>query len=94
MVTATYCTWVTLVAVKKMRTARGTTMIKMVRNCRARNASAPSWTALAMSFIVAVPSSAARTLRMRSSPVPMEASEATMAKDNQIRSELEKLKIW
>ena len=46
---------VTLVAVKKIRTASGTMMMPMVLNWRARNASAPSWIALAMSCILAVP---------------------------------------
>ena len=50
-----YAVWVTLVAVKKISTARGMMMIPMVLNCRARKASAPSWMALAMSFMVAVP---------------------------------------
>ena len=40
-------------------------MIPNVPNCRARNASAPSWIALAMSFIDVVPWSAASTPRTR-----------------------------
>ena len=43
----------------------------MARNWRARNASAPSWTAWAISFIFSVPWSAARTLRASSSPEAM-----------------------
>ncbi len=46
---------VTLVAVKKMRTARGTMMSRIVRNWRFKNASAPSWMARAISRILSVP---------------------------------------
>jgi hypothetical protein len=61
----------TLVAVKKMRTASGTTMTAIVLNWRARNASAPSWMALAISCILALPLSAASTPRAKMSPVMM-----------------------
>ena len=46
---------VTLVAVKKMRTASGTMMMRIVRNWRFKNASAPSWMARAISCILSVP---------------------------------------
>ncbi len=61
----------TLVAVKKMRMASGMMIMTMARNWRARNASAPSWTAWAISFIFSVPWSAARTLRASSRPAAM-----------------------
>ncbi len=61
----------TLVAVKKMRMASGMMIMTMARNWRARNASAPSWIALAISFIFNVPWSAARTLRASSRPEAM-----------------------
>ncbi len=86
--------WVTLVAVKKMSTASGMMMIPMVLNCRARNASAPSWMALAMSFIEAVPWSAARTPRTSSRATTMEATAQTSAKYSQVFSVLCSEKIW
>ena len=45
----------------------------IVRNCRERNASAPSCTAWAISFILGVPCPAFSTLRASSSPaaIPM-----------------------
>ena len=89
-----YTVWVTLVAVKKMRTASGTMMIPMVLNWRARKASAPSWMALAMSFIEAVPWSAARTPRTRNSATTMEATAHSSAKYSQSFSELWSEKIW
>ena len=61
----------TSVAVKKMRMASGMMIITMARNWRARKASAPSWTAWAISFILIVPWSAASTLRASSSPATM-----------------------
>ncbi len=45
----------TLVAVKKIRMASGTMIMAMARNWRPRNASAPSCTARAISFIFGVP---------------------------------------
>ena len=92
--TQVYTVWVTLVAVKKMRTAKGTMMIPMVLNCRARKASAPSWMALAMSFIEAVPWSAARTPRTSSSATTMAATAQTSAKYSHIFSLLFSKKIW
>ena len=86
--------WVTLVAVKKMSTASGMMMIPMVLNCRARKASAPSWMALAMSFIEAVPWSAARTPRTRKRATTMEATAQTSAKYSQVFSVLCSVKIW
>ena len=89
-----YTVWVTLVAVKKMSTASGTMMIPMVLNWRARKASAPSWMALAMSFIEAVPWSAARTPRTSRSATTMEATAHTSAKYSQVFSLLWSEKIW
>ena len=45
----------TLVAVRNTSTARGTTMMRITRNCRRRKATAPSWMAPAISRMVAVP---------------------------------------
>ena len=67
----------TLVAVKKIRMASGMMIIAMARNWRARNAWAPSWTAWAISFILAVPWSKARTLRASSRPATMPTMPAT-----------------
>ena len=66
----------TLVAVKKMRMASGTTMMPIVRNWRFRNASAPSWTARAISRILGVPVSAASTLRASRRPAAMPTTPA------------------
>ena len=85
--------WVTLVAVKKIRMASGMMMMPIVLNWRERNASAPSWIALAMSCILAVPWSAARTPRTRNSATTMAASEQASAKYSQSFSELSSEKI-
>ena len=90
----THTGWVTLVAVKKMSTASGTMMIPMVLNCRARKASAPSWTALAMSTMEAVPESVASTPRTRRSATTMAAKAQTNARYSQVFSLPEKTKAW
>ena len=77
---------VTLVAVKKIRTARGTTMMAIVRNWRFKNASAPSWIAWAISRILAVPVSAASTPRARMRPTMMPTTPATRATISQTQS--------
>ena len=69
-------------------------MIPIVLNCRARNASAPSWMALAMSFIDAVPWSAASTPRTRNRATTMAAMEQMMAKYSQSFSLLVSEKLW
>ena len=56
---------------------QGTTMMAMVRNWRLRNASAPSWTARAISRILGVPVSAASTLRASRRPAAMPTTPAT-----------------
>ena len=84
----------TVVAVKKMRTASGTTMMRMVRNWRFKNASAPSWMARAISRILSVPVSAASTPRARMSPVAMPTTPATMATTSQVQSAPAMWKAW
>ncbi len=60
-----------------MRMASGTTMMAIVRNWRDKNASAPSCTAWAISFIFDVPWSKASTLRASSRPAAMPTMPAT-----------------
>ena len=55
----------TFVDVRNTMTASGTRITPMVLNWRFRYAIAPSWIALAISFIFGVPWSAASTPRMR-----------------------------
>ena len=83
----------TLVAVKKISTASGMTMIPMARNCRRRKATAPSWMAAAISRILGVPVSAARTPRMRTSPTPRPKTAVTRAMTNHTFSVFEKTKL-
>ena len=76
----------TLVAVKKIKMARGMMIITMARNCRAKKAWAPSWTACAISFILTVPWSAARTLRASSNPAAMPTTPAIKQMYSQVLS--------
>ena len=85
---------VTLVAVKKMRTARGTMMMAMARNWRRRKASAPSWMAAAISRIFAVPVSAASTPRMRTGPRRCRRAAAARAMTNHTFSVPWRTKLW
>ena len=84
----------TLVAVKKIRMARGMMIITMARNWRARNAWAPSWTASAISFILAVPWSKERTFRARSSPETMPTMPANRQMYNHVLSTPPRWKAW
>ncbi len=84
----------TLVAVKKMRMASGMMMITMARNWRARNASAPSWIARAISFILAVPWSKASTFRASSRPAAMPTMPATRQMYSQVLSVPPRWKAW
>ena len=77
-----------------MRTASGITIRAIVRNWRARNASAPSWMALAISRILGVPWSAARTPRAKNTPAMMPTAPATRAKINQAQSLPVRTKAW
>ena len=81
-------------AVKKISTASGTTMMMIVRNWRFRNASAPSWIALAISRIFAEPVSAASTPRMSTRPATMPITPAANASTSQTQSALWSWKAW
>ena len=83
----------TFVAVKKISTARGTTMIPMARNCLRRKATAPSWMAAAISRIFGVPVSAASTPRIRKSPTPRPKMAVTRATTSHVFSVPEKTKL-
>jgi len=84
----------TLVAVKKMSTARGTTMSAIVRNCRRRNASAPSWIALAISRIRSDPESAASTPRATITPATMPITPQAITAQRISRSCEVSTKFW
>ena len=84
----------TLVAVKKISTARGMMMMAMARNWRRRKATAPSWMAAAISRIFGVPVSARSTPRMRKSPTASPKMAVTRATTNHTFSVLEKTKLW
>ena len=84
----------TLVAVKKMRTARGTTISAIVRNWRFKKASAPSWIALAISRIFGEPGSAASTPRTRNSPAAMPITPQAITPQRIRRSFEDSVKFW
>ncbi len=85
---------VTLVAVKKISTARGTTMMTITLNWRFKNASAPSWIAWAISFILGVPWSAFSTPRMSARPERIPIRPATSATTSHTLSVLPRWKFW
>ena len=85
---------VTLVAVKKMRMASGTTMMTITLNWRFKKAWAPSWMARAISRILGVPWSAPRTPRMRARPERIPTSPANSARTSHTLSVPPRWKFW
>ena len=84
----------TLVAVKKMRTARGTTMMAMARNWRRRKASAPSWMAAAISRILGVPCVGGQDPPIRIRPTTMPKSGGGQGETSQTFSVPVRTKLW
>ncbi len=84
----------TRVDVKKTAAATGTRMMRIVRNWRRRYAIAPSWIAFAISRIVGVPSSAARTPRMRNRPTRIASSAVAIENTSQNHSAPVSLNSW
>ena len=76
-----------VVSAGSRNSTKNTTTAKTERvlNCRLRYAEAPSWTAAAISFILSVPSSAARTSRARMAATTRAASAMTATMTTSVR---------
>ena len=84
----------TLVEVTKTMAATGMTMMAIVLNCRRRYAIAPTWIDLAISIIVGVPSSAARTPWRSTKPITMARMAVAAETTSQAHSPPARLKTW
>ena len=84
----------TAVDVRNTTTASGIRMMAIVLNCRFRYASAPSWIALAISFIFGVPSSSASTFRIKKNPTAIARSAVSAEPMRMAHSPPLSSKIW